>query len=81
MSFILRVIVVVAVVYSVSPLRTEEGPVSHEAARALADVQARAAEAALAACGQDKLACLAQGAALATGALPRPRPSAGERAR
>jgi hypothetical protein len=76
MSFLLRFAIVVAVVYSLSPLRTEEGPVSREAARALADVQARASAAAVAACGEDRLGCLARGAALATGAIPRPRPPA-----
>jgi hypothetical protein len=81
MSFLLRVAIVVAVVYSLSPLRTEDGPLSQEAVRALSHVQHQAAEAALAACGEDKLECLAKGAALATGALPRPRPQAGDRPR
>ncbi|MFO1149305.1 MAG: hypothetical protein U1E62_13100 [Alsobacter sp.] len=81
MSFLLRVAVVVAVVYSLSPLRTEEGSLSHEAARALADAKARAAAAALAACGEDKLDCLARGAALTGGALHRPRPPAEDRPR
>jgi hypothetical protein len=64
MGFVIRAALVVGIVYALSPMRDAREPLGREAASALEGLPSRAADAALALCGE-QVACLARAAGLA----------------